>query len=118
MHTRKVHKGREKKILYTAHGVIIRADEVANYCDETFYSALEKWALTKMWGMPHGGGWAEEPVDFIDAITTLESEQNAIEAEEIEKKTNKGNVTDVKAEEMVGEVKNGASTKMKTGDKK
>ena len=72
------------------HAVKVRADEVQMYCDETFFSAMERWALTKMWGMPHGGGWAEEPIDFIDAITTLENENNAIENEEMEASMKKG----------------------------
>lgn len=86
--------------VFAAHGKAIKAHEIEKYCDETFYSALEKWVLTKMWGMPHGGGWAEEPVDFMDAITTLESENNAIEAEEMDKKTGKDKVVDMDKNEL------------------
>ena len=86
--------------VFAAHGKAIKAKEIAEYCDETFYSALEKWALTKMWGMPLGGGWAEEPVDFLDAITALESEQNAIECEEMDKKTGKDKVVDMDKNEL------------------
>lgn len=46
---------------------------------------MEKWALTKMWGLPNGCGWANEPSEFIDAITALESEQNKMEKEQMDK---------------------------------
>jgi hypothetical protein len=37
-----------------------------------------------MWGLAHGRGWAEEPIEYINAISVLENEQNMIEGEEIE----------------------------------
>lgn len=51
-----------------------------------------------MWGLAHGGGWASEPTEYIEAITAIESENNMIENEEIEAKSSKGNakVTDGK----------------------
>jgi len=66
-------------------GIIIRAKDLQSYCDEYFFSAMEKWALTKMWGLPNGCGWANEPSEFIDAITALESEQNKMEKEQMDK---------------------------------
>lgn len=35
--------------------------------------------------MPNGNGWANEPQEVIEAITALELESKAIEAEEMEK---------------------------------
>lgn len=64
--------------------IVIRAGDVEKYCDEYFFSCLERWALTKMWGLAHGRGWAEEPIEYINAISILENEQNMIEGEEIE----------------------------------
>lgn len=52
--------------------------------DETFWSALEKWYMTKTWGLANGNiGWANEPMEYIEAITLLESEKNAVEVEEM-----------------------------------
>ena len=71
-------------------GTIVRADELQKYCDETFYSAMEAWGLTKIWGMANGSiGWANEPTDYVRAITVLESESNAIQQEEMEERQNK-----------------------------
>lgn len=47
---------------------------------------MERWALTKMWGMAHNKGWADEPVEYINAITALENEQNKMEYEEMERR--------------------------------
>lgn len=57
------------------------------YCDDTFFSALEKWYYTKTWGMANGGvGWGNEPLGYMEAITILENEKNTMEHEEIEKR--------------------------------
>ncbi len=53
--------------------------------NELFWSALERWYYTKLWGLAHGNGWADEPLQYIQAITVIESEQKSIEAEEHEK---------------------------------
>jgi hypothetical protein len=56
--------------------------------DETFFSALDKWYHTKLWGLANGSvGWANEPADYMDAITLIENEKNTIEVEEMEKRT-------------------------------
>jgi hypothetical protein len=84
----------------------VYADEVENYVNDTFYYALQYWQLTKMWGMANGStGWANEPIEYIDAITALESEQNAIEAEEMEKIHSKNKPKDVKVAQA-GKVSN------------
>jgi hypothetical protein len=58
--------------------------------DETFWSALEKWYYTKTWGLANGNvGWANEPMQYIEAITLLESEKNAVEVEEMEARQEK-----------------------------
>lgn len=68
-------------------GTVVRAEEVKEYCDEYFFSCLDKWILTKMWGLAHGKGWAEEPLEYISVISILESEQNKMEKEEMDRKT-------------------------------
>lgn len=80
---------RPDKLVYAACGVAIRAKDVETYCDETFFSALEKWFLTKLWGLARAGGWADQPIDYIEAITAIESENNRIENEEMAAKTSK-----------------------------
>ena len=57
---------------------------------EEFFTALRAWHYTKCWGLANGdAGWANEDADYIDAITVLENEQNAIENEEMDKATEK-----------------------------
>jgi hypothetical protein len=75
------------KYVYAACGVPIKNKEIPEYVNDTFYSALEHWYKTKLWGLANGGiGWANEPIGYIDAITLLEAEKNAIENEEMEKR--------------------------------
>jgi hypothetical protein len=42
--------------------------------------------MTKMWGLANGTevGWANEPMDYINAITVLETISNEVEREETE----------------------------------
>jgi hypothetical protein len=68
-------------------GKVIRAYEVAQYMTEYFYSALQAWQLTKMWGLAHGAGWANETVEYVEAISILESESNKMEQEEMDKRS-------------------------------
>jgi hypothetical protein len=68
-------------------GEVITWDDIPKYLDETFYSAVERWYYTKLWGLANGNiGWANEPKDYMDVITLIESEQNAIEHEETTKR--------------------------------
>lgn len=77
-------------------GKAIRAKDIEYYCDETFFSALEKWFYTKLWGLAQPGGWACQPLDYLDAITAIESENNLIENEELQEKSGKAKVSDAK----------------------
>lgn len=65
--------------------VIVTRDEVLKYVkDEAFLFYLSVYQYVKLWGMPNGNGWANEPSDILDAITALEIEQREIEHDEIE----------------------------------
>jgi hypothetical protein len=65
--------------------VKVRRDEVKDYVeDPTFLNLLTYYNWTKLWGLPHGGGWADLPCDVLDGITAIELEARAIEAESIE----------------------------------
>ena len=64
---------------------------------EEFFSALHAWHLTKTWGLANGSvGWANEDADYIEAITTLENEQNAMEKEEVDRIKEKNKVKSAK----------------------
>ena len=49
----------------------------------TFLYLLQVYNMTKLWGLPHGGGWADEPADIMNGLTAIELEARAIEHEEI-----------------------------------
>ena len=69
------------------YGEAITWNDIPKYLDETFYSAIERWYYTKLWGLANGGiGWANEPIDYMEAITLIEAEQNTIENEEATKR--------------------------------
>jgi hypothetical protein len=74
------------KALVVVDGDAIREKDISTYVNEFFYSAMERWALTKMWGLAHGKGWADEPIEYINAISVLENEKNKMENEEMEKR--------------------------------
>ena len=71
--------------------VAVRRDEVlGKITDPVFQDALSIYQLTKLWGSPNGCGWANEPIEVLDAITALELEARAIENEELEDVRNGG----------------------------
>jgi hypothetical protein len=84
-HTFRPSKGREHVPQLGYQGVVVRADEIADYCNEYFWSAVHAWSMTKTWGMAFSGGWAEQPVEYLDAITAIEYAQNEWESEQMEK---------------------------------
>ena len=66
-------------------GVVVWADEIQDYCNETFYEALYLWNRTKTWGWAHAKGWADEPLEYVDAVMAIEDAKNAVESEEFAK---------------------------------
>ena len=70
--------------------VSIRRDEIKKYVDDpVFLTILAYYNWIKLWGMPHGSGWADLPVDVLDGITAIEIEAKAMEAEEMDKASSK-----------------------------
>jgi len=70
--------------MYEGEAVIVRRDEVKSYVNNPeFLQVLNYWHYTKLWGLPRG--WDEMPMDVLQAITALELESKAIEAEAMEK---------------------------------
>lgn len=58
--------------------------------DSVFQEALSIYSYTKLWGMPNANGWANEPIEVLEAITAIELEARAIEHEELENARNGG----------------------------
>ena len=66
--------------------ILVTRDEVAGYVnDPEFGYYLSVYQYTKLWGMPNGNGWANEPTDILDGITAMELEAKTIEHEEMTK---------------------------------
>ena len=56
-----------------------------------------------MWGLANGNiGWANEPSDYIEAITIIESESNKIQQEEMDAMRAKQQVAAEKAKTKKG----------------
>lgn len=90
-------KGREHRLVGAFCGVPVYADTIEDYVNDEFYFAFQYWQYTKMWGMANGNiGWGNEPLEYIDAITALETEQNTIEHEEMDKVSSKNKIADTK----------------------
>ena len=99
-----VHAGRHKDIYRKEKGgvpilackindepVVVTRDEVKKYVnDPVFGYIIGIYNYTKLWGMPNGNGWANEPVDILEGITALELEAKAIEHEELENAREQG----------------------------
>lgn len=64
--------------------VVVLRKEVASYVENReFQKAMYFYNLTKLWGMPNGNGWANEPSLLLDAITAIEIEAKEYEAEQM-----------------------------------
>ena len=81
----KIHKNRRNMQCAYYYGTIITWNDLDKYFDDMFYSALEVWSTTKLFGLPNNAGWANEPRAVVDAYRTLEYEQNKIENERMQK---------------------------------
>lgn len=72
--------------------VLVTRKEVIPYImDKEFQYLLSVYQTTKLWGMPNGQGWANEPTDVLDGITALELEAKAMEYEEMSERTKPSN---------------------------
>jgi len=62
--------------------VYVTHNDVKGYIEnEQFQYILSVYQYVKLWGMPNGNGWANEPCEILDGITALEIESKSIEAE-------------------------------------
>lgn len=46
--------------------------EIPDYVDDELWSAVNLWNRYKAYGLPFGGGWAEQPAHLVDAIDAVE----------------------------------------------
>ena len=67
----------------------ITRGDIAGLFDDTFTSAVGLWKLWKSYGLPHGGGWLDERVIVLQAISTVEEERNFFDHCEIDEKRKK-----------------------------
>ena len=58
--------------------------------DPLFQNALSIYSYTKLWGMPNANGWANEPIEVLEAITAIELEAKTMEHKELEEARNGG----------------------------
>lgn len=63
---------------------VTRKDVQGYVQNPEFQYYLSVYHYIKLWGMPNGQGWANEPCDVLEAITALEIEQREIESDELE----------------------------------
>jgi len=78
------------KVALAKYNKVVYNREIQDYCNEFFFSAMQAWYYTKTWGMAFSGGWAEQPCEYLEAITAIEGAYNEVENEEMEK-SNKQN---------------------------
>lgn len=96
-HELKITKANSNKIVDAAEGVPIYGYQIAEYCNNTFWDALQAWSLTKRWGLANGNvGWANEPMEYIEAITVLDSVSDAMENEAMEEAKAGKNTSSIK----------------------
>jgi hypothetical protein len=61
-------------------GVKVRRNAIPSYFTAEFIGLLNAWLNVKRWGMPHGGGWAEQPCQLMDVMSAFESAYNQWES--------------------------------------
>lgn len=49
-------------------GYLIKRRDVPALFNEFFHAAIEAYDNYKLFGFPHGGGWADQPAVLIDVI--------------------------------------------------
>jgi hypothetical protein len=64
---------------------LVSRKEVSEYVnDPVFIYMIGVYNYVKLWGMPNGNGWANEPVEILEGITAIELEAKMLEQEEME----------------------------------
>jgi len=65
--------------------IVLRREVMGYVSDPCFQHYLSAYQYTKLWGLPNGNGWANEPSDLLEGITALELEARLLENESYEK---------------------------------
>lgn len=64
---------------------MVSRKEVSEYVnDPVFIYMIGVYNYVKLWGMPNGNGWANEPIEILEGITAIELEAKMLEQEEME----------------------------------
>jgi len=64
---------------------LVSRKEVSEYVnDPVFIYMIGVYNYVKLWGMPNGNGWANEPIEILEGITAIELEAKMLEQEEME----------------------------------
>lgn len=65
----------------------IRVKDIPQYFTDEFWAVYEVYSMTALWkAFPFSGGWAQQPLALMEAMTALKSEDNAIYADDLEHK--------------------------------
>lgn len=65
--------------------IIVLRKDVKRYVEDPLFGyIMGVYNYTKLWGMPNGNGWANEPCEILEGITAIELEAKAMEHEELE----------------------------------
>lgn len=71
------------KAIWQGKLITVWKSEVAEWCDDWFFSCLDLWYRWKMFGcLPFTGGWAEQPAHLVEIIETLQTAYKQHEARE------------------------------------
>ena len=94
MHKAKYQKKSDEKLVLACkidgEPVLVKAKEIKSYVEDPLFGyMMGVYNYTKLWGMPNGNGWANEPCEILEGITAIELEAKAMEHEELEDAKNK-----------------------------
>jgi hypothetical protein len=62
----------KKKPLALFNGMTVGRDKILSYFNDYYYSCLAIYNRFKRFGLPFGGGWAEQPEYVVEIIETID----------------------------------------------
>jgi hypothetical protein len=80
---------RDRDIYIHAFGIPILRRDIPGYFTEDYYNALKMYNRFKRFGLPFGGGWAEQPewyIELVEAFMEVEERAQSHRAKEAESK--------------------------------
>lgn len=64
--------------------IAVARKDIPKYVNEEFWQYYEIYRMSELFGLPNGKGWAEEPLDVVEAIAAIKTEFKTIESERME----------------------------------